>query len=274
METKATFEGIQKKLEDLIGDSKNSIKISVAWFTNKELLGLLAEKAENNVKVEIIISDDINNKLSPTGFINSGGKMFVYKSSSGKFLHEKFAIFDDKTVVTGSYNWTYSAEYHNIESVIISTDQILVKQFGIKFDKHKTEVEQFRSALLTNEINKGADEIEEKFAHLENDLEEEFMRAWNEAKKITKTINFELVLKFIKSYGAIGAAKRLMSTGAENVQSGFMKMWELGRLDLTFEAIITKPKFAALFDKRTVEIAAQRLKEFNYVTDNKGFLKV
>lgn len=116
--------------------------------------------------------------------------------------------------------------------------------------------------LLTNEQFKSADKVEEKFANLENDLESDFLKAIDESRKIHAKINFDFVLTFLKSYGAIGATKRLMQTGTDKIQSGFIKMWELNRMDLTFESIIVKEKYKVLFDENTIKIALERLKKF------------
>lgn len=260
---RATFSKIQKKIEDLISSSKDSIKISVAWFTNKELLGLLTDKAKNGLNIEIIISDDINNRrLSSKDFVKNGGHLMIFKTDSGKFLHDKFAIFDNKTVLVGSYNWTYSAEYHNSESVVIISNEQVIKQFNIKFQKQKEQVKQFDMSLLTNQQFIGADKIEEKIANLENELENDFLKAIEESRKIHAKIDFDFILTFLKSYGAIGATKRLMQTGTDRIQSGFIKMWELNRMDLTFESIIVKEKYKVLFDENTIRIALERLKKF------------
>ncbi len=265
METiRATFNNIQKTLEGLISSSNDCIKISVAWFTNKELLGLLTDKVKNGIKVEIIISDDINNKRLPTkDYLLNGGQLMIFKTDSGKFLHDKFAIFDNKTVVVGSYNWTHSAEYHNSESVVITTNEQVIKQFEIRFQKLKEQVHQFNKLLLTNEQFISADRIEEKYADLENELENDFFRAIEESRNIHAKIDFDFILKFIKSYGAIGATKKLMYTGTEKIQAGFIKMWELGRMDLTFESIIVKEKYKVLFDEKTINTAIERLKKFD-----------
>jgi len=261
--TRATFSKIQKTLQDLISSSKDCIKISVAWFTNKELLGLLTDKAKNGLNIEIIISDDINNKrLSSKDFVENGGHLMIYKTDSGRFLHDKFAIFDNRTVVVGSYNWTHSAEYHNSESVVITNNEQVIKQFDIRFQKQKEQVQQFNKSLLTNQQFISADKIEEKFANLESDLEYDFIKAIEESRKIHAKIDFDFVLNFIKSYGAIGATKRLMQTGTDKIQSGFKKMWELNRMDLTFESIIVKEKYKVLFDENTVKTALERLKKF------------
>ena len=261
--TKATFHNISKQIEELILKSKETIWISVAWFTNKEILGLLAEKAKNGLTVKIIVSDDIINKrLNPRDFLNANGQFYILQTDSGRFLHNKFAIFDNETIVSGSYNWTYSAEYKNHESIIISNDSTLVKQFNIKFEKLLKIVTEYETELLVNKANTEADLAEKEFETLETDLENRLLDALKESKKLHAKINFDFVYSFIKSYGAIGASKRLMLTGTDKIQSGFIKMWELGRMDLTFENIIIDKKFRFLFDNEIIDIANKRLEKF------------
>lgn len=261
--TKASFQNIGKTIEDLILKSKTSINISVAWFTNKELLGLLTEKAKNGVTVQIIISDDIVNKRqTPKEFINAGGLFNILQTNSGKFLHEKFAIFDNEIVLSGSYNWTYFAEYKNHESVIISNNEILVKQFNIRFKNLLSIVVNYNNELLINRLNIGADIAEEQFEKLEKELENDLIGSLEAAKKLHPKIKFELVYSLLNTFGAIGASKRLMLTGTDKIQSGFIKMWELNRMDLTFESIITKEKYKLLFDTKTLNNANERLQKF------------
>ena len=68
-------------------------------------------------------------RLSIEEFIKAGGIYQIIQSSQDKFMHNKFAIFDNKKVITGSYNWTYSAEYNNLESIIISKEENLIKRY-------------------------------------------------------------------------------------------------------------------------------------------------
>ncbi len=264
METiRASFQNISKTIEDLILKSKTSIYISVAWFTNKELLGLLTDKVKSGLTIEIIVSDDVVNKRQdPKDFISAGGKFNILPTNSGKFLHDKFAIFDNETIISGSYNWTYFAEYKNYEDVIITNNQQVVKQFEIRFKKLLEVVTSYNNNLLINRQNIGADKAEEEFEELEKNLERDLLHALEASKKLNAKINFDFVYSFIKSYGAIGASKRLMATGTDKIQSGFIKMWELNRMDLTFESIITKEKYKFLFDTKTLQNAADRLQKF------------
>jgi hypothetical protein len=263
-ETIASFSKIFEQLQNEISSCKSSILIAVAWFTNKDLLGLLIDKLNAGVQVTIIVSDDIANKrLNTKEFTKLGGVYQIIQSSQVKFMHNKFAIFDNKKVVTGSYNWTYSAEYHNLESIIISKEENLIKQFNIRFKQLLEKSISPDNLITIISTDSGVDKAEKEFVELENELREDLLKAWEESGKIDKKLQGVFILNFIENYGAIGACKRLMSTGLERIQSGFTKMWELNRMDLTFESIIVRDKYKYLFDEKTVNMATERLKKFD-----------
>lgn len=49
-------------------------------------------------------------------------------------MHNKFAIFDGRLLLTGSYNWTDSAEDYNWENVIILDDTAVVRAYKDEFE--------------------------------------------------------------------------------------------------------------------------------------------
>ncbi len=49
-------------------------------------------------------------------------------------MHHKFAVFDGRRLLTGSYNWTRSAANVNAENVIVTRDASLVRAFSAEFD--------------------------------------------------------------------------------------------------------------------------------------------
>ena len=45
---------------------------------------------------------------------------------------------------------------------------------------------------------------------------------------------------------------------------GFAKLWELGRLDLSVEALVLKDEYKELFSDQEREACRSRLKEYNF----------
>jgi phosphatidylserine/phosphatidylglycerophosphate/cardiolipin synthase-like enzyme len=50
-------------------------------------------------------------------------------------FHHKFAVFDEHTAITGSYNWTWTGETKNYENMLVINDRHIAKQFGDEFEK-------------------------------------------------------------------------------------------------------------------------------------------
>jgi len=50
-------------------------------------------------------------------------------------MHNKFAVFDRKVAVTGSFNWTTSAEGYNFENIVFVSDPSVVNRFAQAFER-------------------------------------------------------------------------------------------------------------------------------------------
>ena len=54
---------------------------------------------------------------------------------SENHMHHKFMVADDEITITGSYNWTRSAERYNQENIVWVKDQMFAKPFNQEFEK-------------------------------------------------------------------------------------------------------------------------------------------
>jgi len=50
------------------------------------------------------------------------------------YMHHKFAVIDNKSLLNGSFNWTASAIYQNQENVEMTTNSQVVASFRKHFD--------------------------------------------------------------------------------------------------------------------------------------------
>ncbi|MCA9059029.1 MAG: DUF1669 domain-containing protein, partial [Planctomycetaceae bacterium] len=48
-------------------------------------------------------------------------------------MHHKFAVFDGRIAVSGSYNWTRSAADNNQENIVVTSQDAIVKRFTRQF---------------------------------------------------------------------------------------------------------------------------------------------
>jgi hypothetical protein len=258
--TVASFTDIAKKIRHSIDQSKETIFISVAWFTNNDLLGSLIDKLEEGLKLEIIISDHFENqRLNFEKCIEKGATVHILPTKSGKFLHDKFALFDNSKLIAGSYNWTYSAEFFNHEFIIQSEDSRLIKQFNIRFENLKKIVTDYDKQKLISSDNLHSNIKEDEFTRLENELHDELLKSIELSILTGAHIDKNLILGLIYRYGAIGTANKLINEGTEKLHSGLLKLYEVNRLDLTIESIILKSNYRILFSNDILVKAQQRL---------------
>ena len=148
----AFFRNIESTIISHIQQAENDIKIAIAWFTNKEILGELENKLSQGIKITLLVSDDIiNSRLNKENYVKSGGLLKIIPTDHNKFLHEKFLIIDEVKLITGSYNYTYYAEYHNYESVILTDDERTLQQYLFRFKSIlDSAIEYEQKGLITN----------------------------------------------------------------------------------------------------------------------------
>ena len=115
--------------------ANHDIYVVVAWITDPHLYRILLEKVKNGVEVAIILVDDeinLKNGFDYDEFVKLGGTVFWDNH------HHKFCVIDRKTLITGSYNWTYSANNRDRrENILVIKNELevlLTMLSPIKFD--------------------------------------------------------------------------------------------------------------------------------------------
>jgi len=141
MNISSFFKNINTVLSQELVNANSQIKIAVAWFTNTQLFDILCKKLEEKVNVQLII---INDFINNNGIDNPDWQKFIdlggvfYFGNSEHLMHHKFCIIDNKTLINGSYNWTYFAENKNHENIIIiKENQDVIENFTNEFNKIK-----------------------------------------------------------------------------------------------------------------------------------------
>jgi phosphatidylserine/phosphatidylglycerophosphate/cardiolipin synthase-like enzyme len=71
--------------------------------------------------------------------LKSAGVRFAIGHVPGGILHDKFAVFDHRIVVTGSYNWTNHARERNRENLLLLDCPDLAKIYEAEWELIETE---------------------------------------------------------------------------------------------------------------------------------------
>ncbi len=90
---------------------------------------------QRGVQVRIITDNDkTEDRGSDIDALRSAG-VAVREDGTDAHMHHKFAIFDGRWLVNGSYNWTRSASAFNEENIVVSNEPVLTQQFGRAFER-------------------------------------------------------------------------------------------------------------------------------------------
>jgi hypothetical protein len=138
MQTEAIFTQINKRIKQEIIQAEHTIYVAVAWFTDYILFNELEKKANSGCKVYVITSDDFINKQSKIDYDyyqSENFQIYLFGDSKKDLIHHKFCVIDEKTVISGSYNWTHKAKSNSENIVITKDDKILSEQFINEFQK-------------------------------------------------------------------------------------------------------------------------------------------
>ncbi len=108
---------------DEIGSAQKSVDVAVYSINNDKIVTALIASHKNGIRIRIL-TDNIQ-AAGPSSkiidLINAGLDLKVH--SVHKIMHNKFAIFDEKKAVNGSFNWTNPASSQNNENCVFFSNQ-------------------------------------------------------------------------------------------------------------------------------------------------------
>lgn len=128
--------GAEQQVVDNILSSEESIYMLSYSFTSEPIARALLEKSKNS-HIEVIL--DASNKKGKGSKLNilMDSKAAVYIDDAHAIAHNKTVIIDLKKLLTGSFNFTNSAEHSNAENSLLLTCPSLAKTYLEDWKVHK-----------------------------------------------------------------------------------------------------------------------------------------
>jgi len=126
--------GCKQAVISEIRKATQTIDIAMYYLSSREIAQAIVQALQKNVRVRIVLdqSQEIES-ASKSGYLVKHAIKVRYHLGFG-LMHNKFAIIDGKTLITGSFNWTLTAEERNEENLLILTDQETIEKYEKRFD--------------------------------------------------------------------------------------------------------------------------------------------
>lgn len=126
--------GCQQAVISEIKKATETIDIAMYYLSSKEIAQALLEAQKNNVRVRIVLDQGQEiESASKSGYLVKHGFQVRYHLGFG-LMHNKFAIIDNRSMITGSFNWTLTAEERNEENLLVITDQGTIEKYRERFE--------------------------------------------------------------------------------------------------------------------------------------------
>ena len=118
-----------------IRNAKKSVKICVFTISDNRIVSAIESLKYKDVEVKIITDNDKQyDRGSDIIYLTEKGYNIKIDLTDAH-MHHKFAVIDERITITGSYNWTRSAEKYNHENVLITDNQEITKPYLKEFEK-------------------------------------------------------------------------------------------------------------------------------------------
>ncbi len=115
-----------------IDGARKTVLVQMYALTSRQIVSALVNAKRRGVDVRAIVDrSQLREDRSDTyavGRLASGGVPVLVDTVPG-LMHNKVMIVDGATVVTGSFNYTWSAEHRNAENLLVIHDPALAAEY-------------------------------------------------------------------------------------------------------------------------------------------------
>jgi hypothetical protein len=281
MQSTVHFSYIKNEIIGQLRKATREIKAAIAWLTDEDIIRTLTQKAESGVSVQVVMSESKENFRSTSkfkDFLKYGGKLYI---ASPKFLHHKFCVIDNKTIINGSYNWTYFAQ-SNEENILVITLDLAIQEdnkLAMAFEaKHKficdkgakqvtdiADLNQFKEQGTVSSLLLA--QLDEEEIRLRQELEDDVKKSFDEALRIGIPISTLLLDRMKLDGGGVEFIKRILhdEIASGDMKSGFKKLEEPipHKVHLSLEYLVSRPKYQKLFSDKELKFCLDLMKKYN-----------
>ncbi|HKJ81614.1 MAG TPA: phospholipase D-like domain-containing protein [Ignavibacteriaceae bacterium] len=202
---------------EILNAAQSSINIAMLTFTRDDLAQILINKKTQGDKVRVILDNNTDTGNEFANLQNNGIDIHLKGSAVTGLLHHKYAVIDadissaDQVVITGSHNWSSSAETSNNENTLIIHSKRIANLYLQEFKARYIEAggTDIITDITKNNINK---------IPLSFDLKQNYPNPFNPSTTITFSIPNESFV-IIKIYNTLGQEVKTLLNRDESAGS-------------------------------------------------------
>ncbi len=117
-----------------IAKAKHSVRVMAYVFTSKPILDALNEATARKVDVATVIDGPQEHAKGELGAMLRSPVAYDYMH---RIAHNKIVIIDESVVITGSFNFTRTAEEDNAENMLVIRSKDLAAKYRANWELHR-----------------------------------------------------------------------------------------------------------------------------------------
>jgi phosphatidylserine/phosphatidylglycerophosphate/cardiolipin synthase-like enzyme len=127
-----------------VGKARKTVWVQAYSFTSAPIARALVEASRRGVKVRVILDrSQRSERYTAADFLAHAG-IPVYIDARHAIAHDKVMVIDGRTVLTGSFNFTKSAEENNSENLLVLREPGLVLRYADHWRSHLAHSRRYR----------------------------------------------------------------------------------------------------------------------------------
>jgi len=116
------------KIVAAIDSAQQQILVQAYSFNQRDIIHALVAAHKRGVTVKILLDKDILNHRALLKYLQRQ-QLWLKIDTQPAIAHNKVMILDTRTVITGSFNFTFAAAKDNAENVLIISDAVFAQQY-------------------------------------------------------------------------------------------------------------------------------------------------
>ena len=153
--------------------STKTVDLALFVFSDQQLANILEERHNQNVQIRALIepqfayhsysevldmmgfalSDNCKYEVDNRPWKNPISTVGVPILAKGDSLHDKFAVIDNQTVITGSHNWSEAANNSNDETLIVIENPAIAAHYQREFNRLYGKIKPGLPANIKSKID-------------------------------------------------------------------------------------------------------------------------
>ncbi len=128
-----------------INQAVKLLRICVFTISDDRITQAIMTSHKKGLEIKIITDNDKSSDLGSDIEQLAREGIAVKVDNTPNHMHHKFMVVDDRSLLTGSYNWTRSAARYNHENILVTQESSVVRSFLKEFERLWNEMNLFQS---------------------------------------------------------------------------------------------------------------------------------